>query len=310
MSRPAGAEARDLSAPPPDAWRGYAAAGFAVVVWAGWIVATRDQVAGVASPLDLALLRYGLPALMLAPIWWRKGIIPKDQNVWLIVIMSAGWGGPFVLLTAQGLKTIPASLFGPMVPATLPLIVALWDLLVERAPITRDRALGLLFIAISIALIVGPAALRGDEGFFRGAPFLMAAACGWAAFTIAFRRTTLNGLEATAYTGLYSTPFLLLAALVFGSHLDEVPAAELAWLALSQGVLAGVGAVWGYGYALRHLGIPRTSSLTSLVPMGAALGGWAFLGEAPGATGWASVTFACLGVGLVNGAFAALIGRR
>ena len=189
-------------------------------------------------------------------------------------------------------------------------MVALWDILAERVPISRDRALGLGFIAVSIALIVGPAALRGDAGFFQGAPFLAAAACGWAAFTIAFRRTTLNGLEATAYTGLYSTPFLLAAALVFGSRLDEPSWGQLAWLAASQGLLAGVAAVWGYGYALRHLGIPRTSSLTSLVPMGAALGGWAFLGEAPGAAGWASVIFACLGVGLVNGAFAGLIGRR
>ncbi|MGM0586722.1 MAG: EamA family transporter, partial [Pseudomonadota bacterium] len=159
-------------------------------------------------------------------------------------------------------------------------------------------------------LIVGPAALRGDSGFFQGAPFLVAAACGWAAFTIAFRKTTLNGLEATAYTGLYSTPFLLAAAAVFGTTLDELSWPALSWIVLSQGLLAGVGAVWGYGYALRHLGIPRTSSLTSLVPMGAALGGWAALGESPGAAGWASVVFACLGVGMVNGAFAGLIGRR
>lgn len=309
MTRTPGGEAQDVSAPPPADWKGYTAAGFAVAIWAGWIVATRDQVASAAT-LDLALLRYGLPAVLLAPIWWRKGVFPKDQNVWLIVVMSAGWGGPFVLLTGEGLKTIPASLFGPMVPATLPLVVALWDIVVERAPIARDRALGLLCIAVSISLIVGPAALRGDDGFFAGAPFLMAAACGWAAFTIAFRRTTLTGLEATAYTGLYSTPFLLLGALVFGSGLPGTSAATLGYLALTQGLLAGIAAVWGYGYALRHLGIPRTSSLTSLVPMGAALGGWALLGEQPGVAGWISVIFACIGVGLVNGAFAGLIGRR
>ncbi|MGM0584511.1 MAG: EamA family transporter, partial [Pseudomonadota bacterium] len=182
MTHPPGAPAGDITAPPPAAWKGYSAAAFAVTIWAGWIVATRDQV-GVSAPLDLALIRYGLPAVLLAPIWWRKGVFPKDENVWLIVIMSAGWGGPFVLLTGEGLKTIPAALFGPMVPATLPLLVALWDIGAERARLGRDRSLGLVLIGVSIALIVGPAALRGDSGFFQGAPFLVAAACGWAAFT-------------------------------------------------------------------------------------------------------------------------------
>ena len=289
---------------PATALKGYGAVSFAVLVWAGWIVATRDQVAGIA-PLDIAVARYGTPALLLAPIWLRKGIVPRGEDPRLLAVMAAGWGGGFALLTAKGLETVPAALFGPMVPAMLPLIVAVWDRAAHRAPIRGERAAGLALIAVSIALIVGPAALRGDAGFFRGAPYLFAAACGWSAFTIAYRASRLNGLEATAYVCLWSAPFLAAAVWWFGTGLPALSAPALGWVVLSQGLLAGIGAVATFGYAVRRLGIPRTSSFTSLVPMGAALGGWAALGEAPTPLDWASVTAACLGVALVNGAFGA-----
>ncbi len=288
--------------------RGYAAATFAVIVWAGWIVATRNQV-GSARPLDLAILRYGIPALALAPVWLRRGIVPAGERQWPIWVMAFGWGGPFVLLTGTGLQTVPASLFGPMVPATLPLYVAAYDVIFHRARLGPQRIVGLLLIALSISLIVGPAAARGDTGFFQGAPWLMAAALGWAAFTIAYRSTRFTALEATAYTALYSVPFLTVMALLMGSDLGRTDLLELGRLALVQGALAGVGAAWAYGYAIRELGVPRTSSLTSLVPMGAALGGWALLEENPGPLGWLSVVAACLGVATVNGAFHRLFGR-
>ncbi|MGG7565758.1 DMT family transporter [Rhodovulum sp. DZ06] len=293
----------------PNPLLGYAAIIFAVAIWAGWIVATRDQV-GAFSPLDLSLVRYGLPALILAPIWLKKGIVPKGEDWRLLAIMTIGWGGGFVMLTAKGLETVPASLFGPMVPATLPLFVAIWDRFVEDVRIHAQRGVGLALILASIALTLGPGLAGGPPGVLQGAPYLALAAAGWAAFTIAFRRTSLSGLEATAYVCLWSSPFLLIAALIEGTHLADAAPLTLLWVALSQAVLSGIGAVAGFAYAVRHLGAARTSSFTSLVPMGAAAGGWLFLGEEVGPLGWAAVVFACLGVAAVNGVFAGAFGRR
>ncbi|MEM1313423.1 MAG: DMT family transporter, partial [Pseudomonadota bacterium] len=279
---------REIRGEREDALRGYGAVTFAVFVWSGWIVATRDQV-GSVSPLDISIMRYGVPALLLAPIWMRKGLVPQGESVAVMLIMAAGWGGGFVFMTSKGLETIPAALFGPMVPATLPLIVSIWDFFVEKARFSAERLVGLALIALSIGLIVGPAAMRGDEGFFRGAPYLLAAAMGWSAFTIAYRRSRLTGMEATAYVCLYSAPFLAAAALWFGTDLPEQSENVIVWLIISQGLLSGIGAVASFGYAVRHLGVAKTSSFTSLVPMGAALGAWAALGEAPAPLDWASV---------------------
>ncbi|SDX83384.1 Permease of the drug/metabolite transporter (DMT) superfamily [Albimonas donghaensis] len=292
----------ELKTTPVAAWKGYAAVVFSVVVWAGWIVVTRAQ-GSTLAPVDTSILRIIVPALLLSPVWLRRGIVPKGQPQLAMWIMAAGWGAPFILLISKGLETVPAALFGPMVPATLPLLVGLWDYFVAGRKVRGVRLAGLGLIAVSIALVVGPAALRGDGGFFIGAPYLVAAACGWTAFTIAYRATTLTGLEAAAYMSLYSAPFLLVLAAVEGLHLQDLSLGEFAWYFVAHGVLAGVGSIVAYGYAMRVLGVARTSAFASLVPMGAALGGLAVLGEAPAISGWFSVGCACLGVAAVNGVF-------
>lgn len=298
----------NVTTAPAGSAKGYGAIIFAVVIWAGWIVATRDQVASVGV-LDIALLRYLPPAIILAPIWLRRGLIPRGEDWRLVAVMATGWGGLFVILTAKGLETVPASLFGPLVPAMLPLTVGLWDRFVGGVRLSPQRLAGLALILISIALTIGPALAAGDLGFLSGVPYLLAAAVGWSAFTIAFRRSTLSGIEAAAYISLWSLPFIGLGVLIFGSHLDDSSWGAISWMVLSQGVLSGVGAATCFAYAVRNLGAARTSSFTSLVPMGAALGGWLALGESVGPLGWAAVIFACLGVATVNGAFAGLMRR-
>lgn len=293
------------SAAPTTGHEGPGALGYigifaAVVIWAGWIVATREAMLVHHTPLDIALLRYGTPALLLAPVWLRKGVFPKGESPLLLIIMTVGWGGPFVLLISQGMKTVEASLFGPLVPGLLPLVVAMWERGVEGRRLRPGRILGLCFIAAAVALILAPAALNGDAGLLHGAPWLLTACCGWSAYTIVFRRTGLTGLEGAAYVCLYSTPFLIGAAFVFGTNFPSFTLGEAAWHVVVQGVLSGMLSVAAYGYAVKTLGLARASAFTSLVPVLAALGGWLFLAEAPGVTGWAASGAACVGVLLVN----------
>lgn len=280
--------------------RGYVGILTATVIWAGWIIATRDAMLSAHAPLDIALFRYGAPALLLAPIWLRKGIFPKGENLWLIAIMTVGWGGPFVILISQGMKTVEASLFGPLVPGLLPLVVALWERGVEGRRLRPGRIVGLCFIAAAVALILAPAALVGDDGLLAGAPWLLAACAGWSAFTIAFRRTGLTGIEAAAYVCLWSAPFLAVAAVIFGTKVPEFSLSEVAWQVFIQALLSGMLAVGAYGYAVKSIGLARASAFTSLVPVLAAVGGWLILGEQVGLAGWVASFCACVGVLLVN----------
>lgn len=280
---------------------GYVGIITAVVIWAGWIVATRAAMNASYAPLDVALLRYGIPAVMLAPIWLRRGVFPKGESPLLLTIMTIGWGGPFVVFISNGLQTVPASLFGPLVPGLLPMVVAFWGLAIARERISGLRWVGLFFIAAAVALVVGPAALGVDgAGFLSGVPWLLTACLGWSAFTIAFRNTGLSGLESAAYVCLYSAPFLLLAAFLFGTDLDQFTGADVLTQGFVQGVLSGTISVAAYGYAVKTLGLARASAFTSLVPVLATIGGWWFLRETVSAAGWAAAVSACIGVLLVN----------
>ncbi|MEX2520786.1 MAG: DMT family transporter [Paracoccaceae bacterium] len=279
---------------------GYFAILTSVLIWAGWIVAVRDAMVTKHAPLDIALLRYGAPAILLAPYWLRKGVFPKGESPLMLIIMTLGWGGPFVLMISQGMKTVDASLFGPLVPGLLPMVVALWGYVVEGDTMRLGRLLGLGFIAAAVVLVLGPAVAGGDPGLLAGAPWLVCACFGWSAFTIAFRRTNLSGIEAAAYVCLYSTPFLLVAAMIAGTGLFEYPARELAFQVTVQGVLSGAISVGFYGYAVRTLGLASTASFTCLVPVLAAIGGLVMLGETVGPAGWAASASACVGVLLVN----------
>lgn len=284
----------------PSLTLGYVAILLAVAIWAGWIVSTRDSVLTQHTPLDIAVLRYGAPALLLSPYWIRRGVFPKGESPLLLAIMTIGWGGPFVMLIAQGMKTVEASLFGPLVPGLLPMVVAFWGIAVERERARPGRLLGLGFIAVAVALILGPALGGADDGVLTGAPWLLAACLGWSSFTIAFRHTGLSGAESAAYVCLYSTPFLIVAAAIFGTGLFDYPRIEVFNLVLVQGVLSGALSVACFGYAVKTLGLGRASAFTSLVPVLAALGGWLFLGETVGVAGWAASIAACIGVLLVN----------
>lgn len=279
---------------------GFLAILLAVSIWAGWIVATREAMLAKHTPLDIAVLRYATPAILLAPIWLRKGVFPKGEKPLLLVIMTLGWGGPFVMLISQGMRSVEASLFGPLVPGLLPMVVALWAVFAERERLRPGRVAGLGFIALSVAMILVPAVLTADSPVLTGAPWLLLACAGWSAFTIAFRRTGLSGVEAAAYVCLYSTPFVCGAALLLGSELPEFPVSEVIRQVVVQGVLSGTISVACYGYGVKALGLARASAFTSLVPVGAAVGGWVWLGEQPGAAGWAAAVAACLGVLLVN----------
>jgi len=279
---------------------GYAGVIFAVLIWSGWIIATRESVNRNLLPIDIAILRYGVPALFLAPVWLRKGIFPKGESPFLLAVMTIGWGGPFVYLISNGLLHVPAYLFGPLVPGLLPMIVAGFGLIVLRERITGLRWLGLGFIAAAVIFVLTPPIMAADADFLAGVPWLITAACGWSAFTIAYRQTNLTGVEAAAYVCLYSLPLLAFGAYMDGSQILSLPVGEMLWQGFIQGILSGIGSVIGYAYAVRALGLPRASAFTSLVPPLAAVGGWLILGEAVSAAGWASVFCACLGVYVVN----------
>lgn len=275
--------------------RGVAAGLVAVAIWAGWIVAVRGAVA-TFPPLDLAVLRYLGPVLLLAPVLLRCGPLPEGVSRWRIAAMTLGWGAPFALFAAEGLKVAETGLFGALVPGSMPLWLSALSLVALGARFRREALAGLALIGGAAALALWAA----PPGTLGGAPWLVAASIAWAVYTLAYRGSGLTPLQATAVVGFWS--LLLLAPLVAaqGVTLFTRPLTEVATQFALQGALAGVVAVAAFAEAVRSLGAARAAAFAALVPVTATLGGWAALGEPPSAAVLASVFLAGAGVAILN----------
>ncbi|MEM9061969.1 MAG: DMT family transporter [Pseudomonadota bacterium] len=300
---------------PGDArpWLGILGGAVAVAIWAGWISATRFAVSDPGArvdPLVLAICRAGLPALVLAPVILRRGLVPKGARLGPIVMMALGWGAPFTFFVGNGLMTVPASLFGPIVPGLAPILVTLlaWMILSERPG--ASLIAGLALIGFAMAAVMGEWIVGGDLAALGGAPWLLMASLGISVYTVMFRLSGLNPVEATAYISLYSMPILAGWALLVPDPLAKPTLSEWGFHLITQGLLTGVVAVLAYGVAVRHLGAVRGSTANALVPVCAALVGVMALGESLSVLGWCAVVAASLGVAVVNGMFGALLVSR
>ena len=99
---------------------GEAAALSVVLIWATWLISMRYSERGVLTPLDLSLLRYGLPALVLSPVLRRTGLWPRKVGSVPLLLMILGSGAPFFQVAAYGMQATPASAAGVLLPGTMP----------------------------------------------------------------------------------------------------------------------------------------------------------------------------------------------
>ncbi len=81
---------------------GLLAALAAALIGSGWQIASRHGVTTTLGPLEIAVLRYGVPALVLLPLLLRTGLLPPGLPRRRLGLMVLGGGLPFGLLVLAG----------------------------------------------------------------------------------------------------------------------------------------------------------------------------------------------------------------
>ncbi|MBL8345306.1 MAG: EamA family transporter [Rubrivivax sp.] len=302
----------------------------AALIGGGWQVATRAATTGShlapIAPADLVVLRYGIPALLLAPVLWRCGLVPAlpaGVSRWRLVWLWLGAGLPFGLVAMAGSRHAPAAHMGVLMAGATPLFATALAFLVWRERPGAVRGLGLLLMTSAVALLGGPSLIDGfavgGAGGLTGGPagqggrapdiwrgdllFLLAAGL-WAVYTLAFRRIGLGAWQAAACVNAWSAIAVLAwVALRGGTGLAAVPVADLAWQALWQGLLGGVLGLWTFSVAIERLGAAPAAAFGALAPVVSAIGGWVWLGDALSPLDAVAVVAAVAGVALASGAF-------
>lgn len=282
---------------------GSASALATVLIWAGWVVATRHA----AQRLDVSvvgLLRFGIPALLLAPVWWRTGLWPRGMSRRVLIAIVAGSGVPFFLIVTLGLRFAPAAEVGPLLPGTMPLFVAVMAYGLDRERPSLLRKAGFVLIAIGIAVIVGHEIALGAGATGPGHLLVLTGALLWAIYTIAFRRSGLSAVEGAAVIAAWSTILVLpFGVLPLIEALAHGRGGEVAVQALVQGGLSGVVAVVLFGVAILRLGASRAAAFAALIPALVAMLAIVFLGEVPSGAALMGIAATSAGVALASGAF-------
>ncbi len=277
---------------------GLAAAFAAAAIGAAWQIATRAGASTDLGPLDLAMLRYGVPALTLAPVLWRAGFWPSPARRMSIVPIFLGGGLPFGLVAMAGAGLAPVAHMGALLPGTMPLFTALLAFAVLGERIGRQRAIGFAIVAAGVAAIVGPALAVGGDGAWRGDLLFLAASALWAVFSVAYRRSGLGAWQVSALLAALSFACVLPLWLIAGGGLLSASWRDVALQVAAQGFCAGLLGTWTYALAIRHLGAGRAALSGALVPALSALGGFVMLGEIPDLSTAAGIVLTMLGIAL------------
>ena len=281
---------------------GYVAALAAVVFSVGWQLATRAGVTTTLTPIDLALFRYAIPALVLAPIWWRHGVLPKSVRAHHMVPMLLGAGLPFGLVSSAGAQFAPAAHMGTLLPGTIPLFVALLSVLVLKETFAPGRILGLALIVGGIAALGSHSLTMGETGMWRGDLLFLVASLLWSIYTIAFRKSGMSPWHSAAVISFWSGIFVIPLWYLLGTgHLMAAPVGDIIFQMLWQGLLAGVVASGCFALAVKFIGPSRAAASVALIPACAAMGGFLFLGETVDAFTTAGIAAATLGVVFATG---------
>ncbi|MCB8822118.1 DMT family transporter [Microvirga rosea] len=283
---------------------GWGAGFVTVIIWAFWMVGTRHAVTHDLPPAAIGIVRFAVPALLLAPFTIRGGIWPKGLplKIGLGLLCS---GAPFFLIVATGMRYAPAADIGPLLPGTMPLFVALIGWLVFGDKLGGSRVLGFGLILAADLSVAGHSLLDPTSGAWRGHLLILSGAFLWGIYTHAYRRSGLTALQAAGLIGLWSVILLLpLGAPALVQAATNGMAGAILVQAILQGLVSGVIAVVLYGYAIDRLGPSRAAALSPLGPVLAAVLAIPVLGEVPSLAASVGIGFMTLGVLLASGLLA------
>lgn len=261
--------------------------------------ATRLAAQQGIAPLDVALMRYCVPALLLMPVWIPTLRKLKHAPRWSIIAML-GWGAPFVWLVTASLKDSSVVYLATIVPCTMPIFAVIAERVFFNQLPTRAQVIGFALITFAALVVILNAILGGGISLSSLALMFLAAA-GWACYVVAFRHTGLTVAEGAAWVCTASTIIILVIKLALGAELLPLTTDQIIFNAIAQGFLSGFVAVLLYTTAISRLGTARAASFSVLMPTLGSFFAWVWLGETPSIYNLLALVLGTLGVAVVNG---------
>ncbi|MGW0392193.1 DMT family transporter [Streptomyces sp. NPDC003042] len=273
-----------------------------VSIWAAFALSARALAASTLLPADAALLRFGVPLLVLAPALWRRRRRIAAVRPGPAAKIICGAGVPFFLAAMQGGALTSAAFVGSIVPGMVPLFVS--ALMVARGhglPRGTQPA-GLALIAAGVAALVWRYVVPVDTDVLAGAGLLLVASGLWALYTVGLRDVDLDPVGSIGLLCLpsFAVIGLLILTGVLPTGLAHAATGDIAMFLVVQGLGVGLCAGLLYAFAIRRLGAERSSVVGSLSPVAVVLLAIPLLDESPTLAVLIGVPLITAGVVLAN----------
>ncbi|GAA4765662.1 DMT family transporter [Streptomyces sanyensis] len=273
-----------------------------VAIWAGFALSARALGSSTLLPADAALLRFGVPLVVLAPALWRRRRRLAAVRPATAAKIVCGAGVPFFLAAMFGGSLTSAAFVGAIVPGMVPLFVS--ALLVAgggAVPRGTQRA-GLVMIVAGVAALVCRYTVALDGDVLLGTGTLLLASGLWALYTVGLREVDLDPVGSIGLLCLPSFAVVALLVLtgVLPAHLHRAEGGDVLTFLLVQGLGVGLCAGLLYAFAIRRLGPERSSVVGSLSPVVVVLLAIPLLDESPTLPVLVGVPLITAGVVLAN----------
>jgi len=280
-----------------------AAALASVTIWAAFMLVTRFAVQGSFTVEEIMILRIVPGALVMAPVMWRLGVLPRGQSWPRAAMLMVGASAVFPFVVSMGLAYAPASDGGALAPGMLPFWTALAAYAMAKEIPGPRRRFGLAMILAGAMMVSLWQILAGtDDGAWKGhLMFLTGSAC-WAVYTVIFRQSGLSPLHGMVIGLFWGT--VVCAPLLYATgnvSFATASAGDIAVMIVLQSFIIGILAMFLFGYAVQILGAAESAAFGALTPILALLGGVALLGETVTPLKILGVTLVAAGVFLASG---------
>ncbi len=272
-------DVKSLNMPGAQKLFGLAAALMMVFVWSGYFLSLRAGAVTPVTTYEIGLLRFGLPGLLLLPVFIRSFSLIRQVPKLYLAGMLIGGGLPFFWLGAMGMQLGQVAEGSTLIPGVAPLFVSGMAVLIFNQPLSRWRLAGLVLIFTGVVVFAANS-VAGNTNVSAVALFLVASFL-WALFALSIRQCGLSPLVAASVVTVPTGAALLIAGLILQP--------ELGWFGLTleqqlgqivaQGLGAGLASGLLFAFAISRLGAEVTSAIGSLTPVAASVIAYLMFGE-------------------------------
>ncbi len=248
---------------------------------------------------DLVTLRFGTAALVLLPLFARRGLGTCAGIGWKRgIALAFTSGAPMNLLMTTGLTYAPAAHGAALAPGTVTIVGVVYSIVISRIVPPTLTLVGLALVLAGLAAVALAGAASGSANVVFGDVCFFLTGLLWGFYPVLTHRWRIDPMTGAAICAVLSLPYVVGYFVLGHPNLFRADPWLVLGQALFQGIINTIIGLWLWGSAIRVVGMSRTQLYPPLIPVVGALMAIPILGEVPGPIQATGVVLIVGGLGL------------